>query len=72
MEYEEYLIENYTPLKAIEVLSDIIYEKSNNDWSIFSQMTREHGEELLALNYTIKLCAQHLLSIRQAEVDKIL
>lgn len=32
MDYEDFLTEIYAPLKSIELLSDIIYEKSNNDW----------------------------------------
>ena len=71
MDYEDYLAESYRPIKAIEVLSDIIYTKSNEDWNIFSQMTRKQGEELLALNYAIKLCAKHLLNKRQEEVNSI-
>ena len=71
MDYEDYLAESYAPIKAIEVLSDIIYDKSNNDWNIFSEMTREHGNELLAINYAIKLCAKQLLHQRQAEINKL-
>lgn len=71
MDYEDYLAESYTPMKAVEVLSDVIYEKANNDWNIFSQMTRKQGEELLALNYAINLCAKHLLKTRQKECEKI-
>ena len=67
MEYEDYLAEAYRPLKAIEVLSDIIYTKSNEDWDIFSQMTREQGEELLSINFAINLCAKHLLRKELAE-----
>lgn len=70
-DYEEYIADCYTPMKAVEVLSDVIYEKANNDWNIFSQMTRKHGEELLALNYAIKLCAKHLLTVRQKESDRM-
>ena len=70
MDYELYLAENYTPMKAIEVLSDVIYCKCNDDWNIFSdKMTREKGEELLALNFAIKLCARYLLSERQKQID---
>ena len=71
MDYEDYLAESYTPIKAIEVLSNIIYQKCNEDWNIFSQMTREHGEELIALNYAIKLCARHLLKVRNQEANDI-
>ncbi len=68
MDYDNFLAESYTPMKAIEVLSDIIYYKCNEDWNIFSEkMTREKGEELLALNYSIKLCAKHLLYVRHQE-----
>ena len=71
MDYEDYLSVCYRPLKTIEVLSDIIYIKSNEDWNLFSQMTRENGEELLAINYAIKLCARHLLNQRLEEINII-
>ena len=71
MDYEDYLAESYRPIKAIEVLSDIIYTKSNEDWNIFSQMTREQGEELLSINFAINLCAKHLLRKRLEEVNNI-
>ena len=70
MDYEDYLAESYIPMKAIEVLSDIIYLKCNEDWSIFSEkMTRAKGEELLALNFVIKLCADYLLNQRSKELN---
>lgn len=71
MDFEDYLTVTYTPIKAIEVLSDVIYVKSNEDWNVFSQMTRAQGEELLALNYTIKLCVKRLLELRKTEIDRI-
>ena len=71
MDYEDYLSVSYRPLKAIEVLSDIIYIKSNEDWNLFSQMTRENGEELLSINYAIKLCAKDLLNQRLEEINNI-
>ena len=65
MDYEDFVACSYTPLNAIELLSDIIYLKCNEDWNIFSdKMTREKGDELLALNYAIKLCAKNLLAKR--------
>ena len=65
MDFEDYYVNCYTPIKAIEILSDIIYLKCNGDWNIFSEkMTRKKGEELLALNYAIKLCARQLLNSR--------
>ena len=72
MDYEDYLACSFTPMKAIEILSDIIYSKSNEDWNLLSEkMTREQFHELLALNYSIKLCAKHLLYHRQKEVENI-
>ena len=65
MDFEDYFTFSYSPLKAIEILTDIIYYKSNDDWDIFSHITREHAEELLALNYAINLCAKKLLTDRK-------
>ena len=64
MDFEDFVACSYTPIKAIEVLSDIIYYKSNDDWNLYSQMTRQDGDELLAVNYAIKLCAKNLLHTR--------
>ena len=52
MDYEDFLCEIYKPLKAIEVLSDIIYDKANEDWNLLSDDTpRNDFDELIALNY---------------------
>lgn len=72
MDYEDFLAEIFTPLKSIEVLTDVIYEKCNDDWRIFSQMNREHGEELLAINYAINLCAKNLLQKRVEETTNLI
>ena len=65
MDYEDYYCESFAPIKAIEMLTDIVYEKANNDWNVFSQMSREQGNELLSLNFAINLCAKYLLNIRE-------
>ena len=72
MDYEDYLACSFTPIKAIEILSNIIYTKCNEDWNLLSdKITREHFQELLALNYSIKLCAKHLLNKRLEEINNI-
>jgi len=43
MEYEDYLSTTYIPLKLIDVLSDIIYNKCNVDWSMFFNGNRVCG-----------------------------
>ena len=65
MDLEDFLAITYTPIKAVEILTNIIYEKSNNDWGLYScGNRREEMEELLAINFAIKLCARYLLKIR--------
>ena len=73
MDYESYLAEEHTPLVAIQLLSDIIYEKCNEDWDMFfyNKQSKEDREELLALNYVIKLCAEKLLERSLKEVKNI-
>ena len=68
MEYEDFLTEIYTPLKSIEVLSEIIYKKFNEDWDF---KTRESADELIALNFLTELCAKHLLKNRRKVLDEI-
>lgn len=66
MDYEDYLALTYTPLKAIEVLTDTIYEKCNDEWYMFSgENNRQNVENLLANNFAIKLCTKHLFDMRQ-------
>ena len=73
MDYEDFLSEIYRPLKGIEILTDVIYDKSNNDWEFLCQNTkREHFDELIALNYLIYLCVKNLLEIRQEQLNTIL
>lgn len=72
MDYETFLIELYIPLKAIEILSSIIYEKANNDWEFLSSnTTREAFDELIALNFIIGLLAKHLLNFRNEQIDNL-
>ena len=69
MDYEEFLACSYTPMKAIEVLSDIIYTKCNEDWNLCTNIQRKDRDELLALNFAIKTCAKYLLKKRNEEVS---
>ena len=73
MDFEDYLALTYTPLKSIEILSNIIYDKCNDDWDFFSgETSRENAEELLAMNFAIRLCTKHLLNFRQECLDNLL
>ena len=72
MDYEDYLALTYTPLKAIEALSDIIYEKCNEEWYMFSgDENRKNAETMLALNFAIQLCTKHLFDMRQEANENI-
>lgn len=72
MDYEDFLVEIYTPLKSIELLSCIIYEKANNDWDFLDSNTkRENFEELIALNYLIELSAKELLKSRNTQMNNL-
>ena len=66
MDYEDYLALTYTPLKAIELLSNIIEEKCSEEWYMFSgDDNRQNAENLLAIDFAIQLCAKHLCDIRE-------
>ena len=71
MDYEEFLAEIYTPLKSIEAITQVIYIKCNEDWSVFSKLGREHGEEIMAFNHAISACAEKLINLRNTEVKYI-
>ena len=72
MDYEDFLVEIYTPLKSIEILSEIIYDKANNDWDFLSENTkRENFDEMIALNYLIGLSAKELLKNRKIQIENI-
>ena len=69
MDYEDFLSEIYAPIKSIELLSDIIYTKANEDWNLLSSCSnRNDFDELMALNFLIGLCAQHLQQFRENEL----
>jgi len=66
MDYEDFLSMIYLPLKSIEVLTDTIYTKCNEDWSMYTGKTaRVEVDEMLAINFAIELCAKHLLNLRE-------
>ena len=70
MDYEDFLINIYTPLRAIEIITDIIYTKCNEDWEIFdNKLKRKDSEELLALNFAINICAKYLLNKRAKTLE---
>ena len=72
MDYEDFLTEVYIPIKSIELLSNIIYDKANNDWDFLREDTqRENFDELIALNYLVGLSAKELLKLRQTQIDNI-
>ena len=72
MDYEDFLSMIYIPLKSIEVLTDIIYTKCNEDWDMFTgENSRLSANELLAINFAIELCTKHLLNLRDAEIQNI-
>ena len=73
MDYKDFLVEIYTPLKSIELLSSIIYEKANNDWDFLTNKTnRNDFDELIAINYLIGLSARDLLKNRKTRIDSII
>ena len=72
MDYEDFLTEVYIPIKSIELLSNIIYDKANNDWDFLGKDTqRENFDELISLNYLVGLSAKELLKLRQTQVNNI-
>ena len=72
MDLEDYLTMTYTPLKSIEILNSLIYEKCNEVWDMFSgEESRKNAEELLALNFAIKLCTKHLIKSRRTCLDNL-
>ena len=72
MDYEDFLVELYTPLKAIKFLSDVIYDKANNDWEFNSQnANRENFDELIATNFLIGLTAKYLIDFRKKQIENI-
>lgn len=72
MDYEDFLIEIYSPLKAIECITDVIYMKANEDWELFSgKSSRADIDEMFALNCAIKIIIEHLLKFRLQEIENI-
>jgi len=72
MDYEDFLIEIYSPLKAIESLTEVIYTKANEDWELFSgKASRNDIDEMFALNFSIKTVVDYLLNLRLKEIENI-
>lgn len=72
MDYEDFLAEAFSPLKAIETISDVIYVKANEDWELLSSNTkRSDFDELLSLTCAIQIISKHLLTIRETECRNI-
>ena len=72
MDYEDFLSMIYIPLKSIEILTDIIYTKCNEDWDMFTgENSRLSVDELLAINFALELCVKHLLEFREKEYQNI-
>ncbi len=70
-DFEDYLSELYTPLSTIKLLSNLIFEKANNDWDFF-EANREQCEEMLSLVFAIKTISKNLLDSRKTEIDSLL
>lgn len=72
MDYETFLSYIYTPLKSIELLSDTIYYKYNEEWDfIENEESRKHVQELLSLNFSIKQVVKYLLNLRKNSVESL-
>ena len=72
MDYESFLSYIYTPLKSIELLSDTIYNKYNEEWDfIENEKSRTHVQELLSLNFSIKQVTKYLLQLRDDSIQSL-
>lgn len=70
MDYEDFLTEIYTPLVTIRVISEMIFEKTNEDWKFFER-NREECEEMFSLVYAIRLMSENLLTVRKNEIEAL-
>ena len=70
MDYEDFLTEIYTPLVTIRVISEMIFEKTNEDWKFF-ETNREECEEMISLVYAIRLMSENLLTVRKNEIETL-
>lgn len=69
MDYESFLSYIYTPLKSLELLSNTIYNKYNEEWEfIENEKSRKHVQELLSLNFSIKQVTKYLLKLREESI----
>ena len=72
MDYESFLSYIHTPLKSIELLSNTIYYKYNEEWDfIKNEESRKHIQELLSLTFSIKLAARYLLNLKEESVNSL-
>lgn len=72
MDYETFLSYIYTPLKSIELLSQTIYNKHNEEWDFAkNEESRKQVQELLSLTFSIKQVARYLLKLRKKSVESL-
>lgn len=72
MDYETFLSYIYTPLKSIELLSNTIYNKYNEEWDfIENEDSRKQVQELLSLTFSIKQVTRYLLKLRKKSVESL-
>lgn len=72
MDYEDFVVTIYTPIKTIELISDIIYTKCNEDWEFYNSTERRKDiQELISLNFAINLCSKYILEQRKLAYDEI-
>lgn len=70
MDYETFLSYIYTPLKSIELLSQTIYNKHNEEWDFAkNEESIKQVQELLSLTFSIKQVARYLLKLRKKSVE---
>ena len=71
MDYEDFLIEIYSTLKAIECITEIIYVKANEEQPYSGKSSRDNIDEMFALNCAIKIIIEHLLNFRLKGMENI-
>jgi len=72
MDFEDFLTNIYTPLKSIELLTETVYLKYNEDWDfIANEESKKHVQELLSLNFSIQQVTQYLLKLRKECINEM-
>ena len=63
--FEDYLAEEYKPIKALDTLLEIIFSNANEDGIYSGEYDRESAEQHMALLFCVQLVVKYMIKLRK-------